>query len=121
MVKIEHIALLVYVAGSTAGVVLLKYFFNTVPFDGIHDLLSKSLNFYLIVGVGLYIFSFLTWLYVLSKMNLNVAYPVAVTLSFLSIIMVSTLLLREKFSLSLAIGALLCLLGIYIIISGDTA
>lgn len=121
MVKLEHIALLVYIVGSTSGVVLLKLFFNSVQYDSIDDLLSKILNVFFISGAALYIFSFLTWLYVLSKMNLSIAYPVSVTLSFVSIILVSTLFLREKFSWNLMIGAILCLLGIYIIISGDTA
>jgi len=121
MVKLEHIALLVYVIGSTSGVVLLKLFFNSVHYESVDDLLSKIINVFFISGAALYIFSFLTWLYVLSKMNLSIAYPVSVTLSFVSIILVSTLFLREKFSWNLMIGAILCLIGIYIIISGDTA
>jgi drug/metabolite transporter (DMT)-like permease len=121
MVKLEHVALLIYIVGSTSGVILLKFFFNSIQYENLSDLLSKTLNVFFITGAALYIFSFLTWLYVLSKMNLNIAYPVSVTLSFLSIILVSTFFLREKFSWNIAIGALLCLFGIYVIISGDTA
>lgn len=120
MVKLEHVALLLYVAGSTSGVVLLKFFYNSIQYESIRDLISKTLNIYFLSGTALYIFSFLIWLYILSKMNLSIAYPVSVTLSFVSIILVSILFLREKFSWNLTIGTMLCLLGIYIIISGDT-
>ncbi len=121
MVKFEHIALLTYVCGSTLGVVLLKFFFNMTHFENLNDLISKSFNIFLISGTALYIFSFLTWLYVLSKMNLNIAYPVSVTLSFLSIILMSSLVLKEKVSWNLGIGAFLCVVGIYIIIWEDLA
>ena len=115
MVKIEHIALIAYVCGSTFGVVLLKFFFNMNHYEDFNDLISKLFNIYFISGAALYIFSFLTWLYVLSKMNLNIAYPVSVTLSFIFIILMSTLVLKEKYSWNLGIGALFCLVGIYII------
>ncbi len=119
MVKFEHITLLVYVCCSTLGVVLLKSFFNTTHYENFPDLISKSLNIFFISGAALYIFGFFTWLYILSKMNLNIAYPVSITLSFLSILLLSTLVLKEKFSWNIGIGAFLCLVGIYIIILGS--
>jgi drug/metabolite transporter (DMT)-like permease len=116
LVKIEQIALIIYVSASTAGVLIIKNFFNTIHYENIYGFIYQLFNLNLIFGIFLYIFGFVTWLYVLSKMSLNIAYPVAVTLSFLAILVFSTLLLKEKFTINIGIGSLLCVIGIIFIL-----
>jgi small multidrug resistance pump len=115
-VKTEYIALVFYVLASTCGVVIIKKFFDTVPHETVTDFLSNLLNMQLIIGVTLYIMGFLTWLYVLSKMDLNTAYPVAITLSFIAVILASALVLEEPLTVNIGIGTILCLLGVFIIL-----
>lgn len=116
MAKFEYIALMIYVAASTAGVVMIKKFFNGIHYADIYGFIYQLFNFNLIIGVLLYVTGFITWLYVLSKMSLNTAYPIAITLSFLAIMISSTLLLKEKFTLNIGIGSLLCVVGIIYIL-----
>ncbi len=116
MVKFEHIALIIYVSASTAGVLIIKNVLNTLHYKNTHGLIYQLFNLNLIFGICLYIVSFITWLYVLSKMSLNTAYPITVTLSFLAILVFSTLLLKENFTLNMGIGSLLCIVGIIFIL-----
>jgi small multidrug resistance pump len=116
MVKTEHIALLIYVLASTAGVVIIKNFFESARFEDFHGFLGQLLNLQLIAGVFLYMAGFLTWLYVLSRMDLNTAYPVAITLSFVAVLLASTLILKEHFTVNIGVGTAVCLVGVFIIL-----
>jgi drug/metabolite transporter (DMT)-like permease len=116
LIKTEHLALFFYVLASTGGVIIIKKFFDTVHYDTIPDFLSGLLNIQLIFGVFLYLVGFLTWLYVLSRMDLNTAYPVAITLSFIAVILASALMLKEPLSVNIGIGTVLCLAGVVIIL-----
>lgn len=53
------------------------------------------LNFKLITGIGLFGMSFLTWIYILSKSNLSYAFPFAVGLGYVTVILLATLFLKE--------------------------
>jgi drug/metabolite transporter (DMT)-like permease len=116
MIKLEQIALIIYVCASTAGVLIIKNFLNTIRYDNAYEFIYQLINVNLIIGVLLYVAGFLTWLYVLSKMDLNIAYPVAITLSFLAIVLLSSLVLHEKITSNIIIGTAICLIGIIIIL-----
>jgi len=116
VVKIEHIALVFYVLASTSGVIIVKKFFNSVHYETIPGFISTLFNVQLIIGVALYITGFLTWLYILSRMDLNTAYPVAITLSLVTIILASLLVLKEPMTLNIAVGIILCLAGVFVIL-----
>jgi drug/metabolite transporter (DMT)-like permease len=116
VVKNEYLALIFYVVASTCGVVIIKKFFDTFHSETISDFLPSLLNVQLIAGVALYIAGFLTWLYVLSRMDLNIAYPVAITLSFIAVILASALVLKEPLTVNIGIGIVLCLSGVFIIL-----
>ncbi|MDO8872113.1 MAG: EamA family transporter [Methanoregula sp.] len=114
--KTEHFALIFYVLASTCGVVIIKKFFDSVHHETITDFLSGLLNVQLIIGVALYMTGFLTWLYILSRMDLNTAYPVAISLSFIAVILASALVLKEPLTVNIGIGTVLCFIGVFIIL-----
>ena len=116
MQKIDQIALAIYVLASSAGVLMIKSFFNMSSYNGIMGFISMMINIRLIGGVVLYIIGFLAWLYVLSKTNLSVIYPMAITLSFLAILILSVLILKEDVTENILIGTGLCLIGILVIL-----
>jgi small multidrug resistance pump len=116
MVKSEYIALLIYVIASTAGVVIIKNFFASLDYKTFQEFFLHLFTTQLILGAGIYIFGFLTWLYVLSKMDLNIAYPVAITLSFISVLLASTFVLKEHFTVNIGIGMAFCIIGVVIIL-----
>lgn len=110
------IALIIYIISSSAGVLIIKNFFNTSVYNDLSEFMYLLINAKLVGGVILYMIGFIAWLYVLSKMNLNIIYPVAVTLSFLTILILSVFILKEKFTVNIFIGSVLCLLGIIVIL-----
>lgn len=112
MVKLEYIALMIYVTASTAGVLIIKNFFNNVYFKNIFEFVFQLFNLNLICGIFLYVIGFIMWMYVLSRMNLSIAYPVAITLSFLAILVSSILLLKEELTINIMVGSLMCVAGI---------
>jgi drug/metabolite transporter (DMT)-like permease len=116
MQKAGQIALVIYILASSAAVLIIKNFFNMSTYEDLSGFIHLLVNIKLIGGIILYKIGFLSWLYVLSKMNLSTAYPIATTLSFLSILFLSILILREKFTLNIFIGTILCITGILIII-----
>jgi drug/metabolite transporter (DMT)-like permease len=104
------------VLASTSGVIIVKNFFNSVHYETIPGFISTLFNVQLIIGVALYITGFLTWLYILSRMDLNTAYPIAITLSLVTIIMASILILKEPMTVKIGIGTILCLIGVFVIL-----
>lgn len=62
--------------------------------------------------------SFFSYAYVLSKMNLNVAYPIITSTCFLLVIIFSWLFLKERLLLVQIIGFLLILIGIWLVAKG---
>lgn len=116
MVKLEYVALMIYVTASTAGVLIIKKFFNTMYYKDTFEFIYQLFNFNLIFGVLLYVIGFIMWLYVLSRMNLSIAYPVAITLSFLAILVSSILLLKEELTINIIVGSLMCVAGIIFIL-----
>lgn len=110
------IALIIYIISSSAGVLIIKNFFNTSVYNDLSEFMYLLINAKLVGGVLLYMIGFIAWLYVLSKMNLNIIYPVAVTLSFLTILILSVFILKEKVTVNIFIGSVLCLLGIIVIL-----
>jgi drug/metabolite transporter (DMT)-like permease len=57
--------------------------------------LEGLLNLKLITGIGLFGMSFLTWIYILSKSNLSYAFPFAVGLGYVTVILLAVLFLKE--------------------------
>ncbi|NWG04945.1 MAG: EamA family transporter [Syntrophaceae bacterium] len=65
-----------------------------------------------IVGLLLYILSFLAWLILLSKKQLTTIFPLLAGLSYASIIIASVLFLKEEIDLFKIIGIVLIGVGI---------
>ena len=116
MIKTEYLALCIYVIAITAGVIVIKKFLETLIYKNLQGFLAQLFNIQLILGISLYIFGFITWLFVLSRLNLNVAYPVAITLSFITVILASSLFLNETITLNIVAGTVLCTIGVVIIL-----
>lgn len=52
-------------------------------------------NFKLLSGIGLFGLSFLTWIYILSKHSLSYAFPLAVGLGYVAVVLLAIVVLRE--------------------------
>ncbi len=67
------------------------------------------------VGVVLYGVSSLIWFGVVSSENLNAAYPIVVSLSFLLVTLGSTLFFHESISMQKGVGIFVLLVGITLV------
>ena len=68
------------------------------------------------VGAALYGVSFLVWLFIVTRLPLTIAYPVAIGLSLIAVTIGSVAWLGEPLSAIRIIGALLVVAGITLIV-----
>lgn len=75
-------------------------------------MMTSFLSPFIILGLGLYAFSAVLWVILLSKLDLSVAYP-ALSIGYILILLVSMLFLGEQVSLVRFAGVFLVMLGIF--------
>ncbi len=109
------IGLLIYVCLSAAGLTLIKIGLG----NDSTLVINKSgfmfqFNWILIIGMCLYILSFLTSLLVMKGMNLNIYYPLSAGLIYIIVCILSVVVLKEKVTLTQLIGMTVIFVGIII-------
>ena len=116
-----YLLLLVSVFSNVTANILLKK--GVTSFGGITgqksslflELTKAATNPFVIVGIGLYGFSFLIWLRILSFNDLSRAYPIFATIVFLLTTAGSIVFLNEGVSLLRFVGIAIILVGIYLV------
>lgn len=109
------IGLLIYVCLSAIGLTLIKIGLN----NDSTLVINKSgfmlrFNWLLVLGMCLYILSFLTSLLVMKGMNLNIYYPLSAGMIYIVVCVLSVIVLKEKITVTQLIGMTLILAGIII-------
>lgn len=104
---------------NVAGQLLMKMGMNALKPLYFQDRISKEFirifsNKYVIFGIITYIIGTFFWLYVLSKMELSISYPM-LSLSYILIAVVSWIFLGESMSLNKIFGIVIISIGIYIL------
>ncbi len=101
----------IYVLLNSFGQLLIKL--GTQEIGSLETVgLQSWLNMKLITGIALFGMSFLTWIYILSKSNLSYAFPFAVGLGYVTVILLAMLFLKETPSYLQASGMTLVGIGI---------
>lgn len=109
------ILIVAYLIFSTAGLMLLKSSVVGGDFSSIRSYFQLLANYKFVVGFFLYAFSFIVWIFLLSKKDLSFIYPIVVGLSYVLIMVMAIIILKENFTMNKALGALLIGAGIIII------
>jgi drug/metabolite transporter (DMT)-like permease len=104
----------VYALASGTGLLVLKIAMTENPPE-LSKIFSLLLNVKFLAGGFLYVIGFISWMFILSKFKLNVAFPIAISLFFIVSSLGSYFFLKESFDLRNLIGMLLCLSGIVLI------
>jgi multidrug transporter EmrE-like cation transporter len=73
-------------------------------------------NMYLLLGLVFFGLSFFSWLFVLSKLQLNIAYPIITGINFLLVTLGSWLLFKESISFLQIFGMGFIILGAFLIL-----
>jgi drug/metabolite transporter (DMT)-like permease len=106
---------LLYALSSGSGLILLKRAVSGVKIEysikGILNIISLEL----VIGFILYAIGFVCWMVILSKMKLNIAFPVAMSLFFIVSALGSYFILKEPFTPKIIIGIVVCLIGIILV------
>ncbi len=115
--------IILYLFFSISGLILMKKGLIGVNLGGIMELIKSLLNWkfltshwQFILGAVCYVLSFLTWMFLLSKKELSLIYPLTVSIVYVAIMISSVLLFHEQFTLAKMIGVVLIGLGILFLI-----
>src|SRR3989344_4217415 len=81
----------------------------------INELAKVAFSPFVVIGLGLYGFSFLIWLRVLTFNDLSRAYPIFATIVFMFTTIGSIRFLNEDVSLTRVVGIIVMLLGIFLV------
>lgn len=85
--------------------------------SGIFNLfLQVFQNVYLLFGLIFFGLSFLSWLFVLSKLQLNIAYPIITGINFVLVTLGSWFFFREIISLPQSLGMGLIIFGAFLLL-----
>lgn len=110
------VLIILYVLISTGGLILLKigatHEFNmTLSREGV----GIKVNWQIILGILLYICSFLVSLTAMRRINLSIFYPISSGLGYVVICLISYLVLKETISLRQFVGMIIILIGVVVI------
>ena len=73
---------------------------------------NSNLSLKMIIGLLCYGFSFILWMFIVSKMNLTVAMPLSVAIVNTLVVLESCLILKEKITLTQGIGIFIVIIGV---------
>ena len=102
----------IYIICSAAGLILIKINADVSQLTISGATLQLSLSLTTILGLGLYVASFLMWVVILQNMNLNYIYPVVLGISYILIMLGSHFILKEPFAAKQLVGSGVILVGL---------
>lgn len=109
-----YLLFIIYVICSSTGLVLFKL--GTTG-AGI-SILGFNITLKMLIGIVCYGFSFILWLFIVSKVDLTIAMPLSVALVNTLVVIESCLLLKEKITIIQGIGIFVVISGVMLITAG---
>lgn len=76
---------------------------------------EKWLSLPIISGIACFVLALVAYSYVLSKLNLSIAYPLMTSLGFVIVILASWLVFKESITLAQVAGFILILSGVWLV------
>lgn len=113
--KSAMIKILIYVILSVSGLTLLKVgTSHDFMFGVAKGVFEIKLNIYFILGMLLYVLSFIASLIAMKSMDLSIYYPVSAGIAYVMVCIVSFFVLKEVIVVKQWIGIFLILVGIMV-------
>lgn len=114
------ILFIIYVCLSAGGLILFKLGSGETTFSVNVSKLNLEISLKMIAGIFCYGFSFVLWLFIVSKMQLSVAMPLSVGLVNLLVLLGSSIVLKENINVCQWIGVVIIVIGLgFINIGGN--
>jgi multidrug transporter EmrE-like cation transporter len=122
LLTFDWLMVLGYVIFNSIGALSVKYAIGRagkIPLDSMGSAVSYFLKLLmspvLDLGIVSIAVSIIMWIMALSNLQISQAYPVAVGLNFLVVLIMALIFLNEKMTLGKAIGVLLLLISVFLI------
>lgn len=109
-----YLLFIIYVIASSSGLVLFKLGTTGTGLN----ILGFTITLKMLIGIFCYGFSFLLWLYIVSRVNLTIAMPLSVALVNTLVVVESCVFLKEKITLQQGIGIFIIIFGVMIMTMG---
>jgi multidrug transporter EmrE-like cation transporter len=117
-VKPQYIALVVALLANAFANILIKSGMKSKeiglsdPLTALKQIITNPL---VIAGVGLFALNIVAYSYVLSKIQLSIAYPIMTSVGFLIVVGFSVFALKEQVSLVQVIGIVMIVTGVVLV------
>ena len=107
-----YFAVFIYLCCSVGGLTLVKVGAEHNNFALNPEFFNLSLSYATLIGLCLYVVSFVMWIVIVQKFNLSYIQPITTGLSYILIIAASIFILKESISLFQWIGLAFILIGV---------
>ncbi|WP_294378990.1 hypothetical protein [uncultured Clostridium sp.] len=105
----------IYILFSVSGLTLIKYGGNHSELaKAVLPIIDMPISWYVIVGLFCYGMSFILYMGVITKFDLGVIIPIVAGIVNILIMISAIIILKEKLTLNMIIGAVIIILGIVI-------
>lgn len=105
-----------YILTTSLALIVLKYGTKTgLPISYINNKLQFNLSLYTVGGIILYMFSFITYVYLISKYDLGYIIPLAAAFVYIVIFIASAIVFNETFTAVKVSGIALIIVGLVLL------
>lgn len=112
----QIILLIAYILSTSSGLILLKLgTTDGLPIAFVENAVKFNLNFYSILGIILYGFSFLLYIYLISKFDLGFIIPITTALVYILIFAASFIIFKEAFTMMKIAAISLIIFGVILL------
>lgn len=106
---------IVYVCFSVGGLILFKLGSKNLSLNINLTGFNISINWLVLCGILFYMFSFILWLIIVSKMNLSIAMPIQVGVVNVLVLIASSMVLKESISIVQWVGTFVIIIGLFLV------
>jgi len=110
----KYLLVFVYIISTSVGMILIKKDSENIEFKITSGNISIHLTLQYIIGLLLYIVSFLLWVIILKKFKITYISPIVYGLVFVLLSILSYFILKDRIEIRNIIGFILIFLGVLI-------
>lgn len=107
--------LALYLTFTVGGLILIKLGSVGLKFGFSLSMFNFQLPGIFLLGILCYGISFLLWIWIVSTNTLSIVYPIALGISYIAIMILSFIVLKEPISMMNIIGIVFVLIGVILI------
>lgn len=117
IIVIRIVVLSLAITFNATANILIKVGMNKVgETENIIELAKKAVvQPQLLAGIFSFVMAFVSYIYILTKLNLNIAYPIMVSMGLVIVVTVSYFWLHESISIIQILGCILIIAGVWMV------